>query len=110
MLQIQPHLLSLSPSLSISLYAPPPPSRTRPSPASFSSHLISSPLTPPQSHRLSVFLQFRNEPVTLLDHVCVLLVLVVGPVRLDDFVDAVDGAGDAVCGDEFGEVAGSGGD
>lgn len=85
------------------------PIRLSPAPApapALAPHIISSPLTPPQSHRLPVLLQFRNEPVTLLDDVCVLLVLVVGPVRLDDFVDAVDGAGDAVCGDELGEVAG----
>ena len=64
----------------------------------------SSPLTSPQSHRLPVFLQFRNQPVTLLDHVGVLLVLVIGPVRFYDLVDAVDGAGYAVCGDEFGQI------
>lgn len=66
--------------------------------------LPSSPLTPPQPHRLSVFLQFRNQPVALLDHVCVLLVLVVRPIGLDDLVDAVDGAGYAVCGDELRQV------
>lgn len=41
----------------------------------------------------------------MLDDVGVLLVLVVRAVRLDDAVDAVDGAGDAVCCDELGEVA-----
>ena len=64
----------------------------------------SSPLTSPQSHRLPVFLQLRDQPVTLLDHVGVLLVLVIGPVRFYDLVDAVDGAGYAVCGDEFGQI------
>ena len=58
-------------------------------------------LTPPQPHRLSVFLQFRNQPVALLDYVRILLILVVGPVRFYDFIDPVDGAGYAVCGDEF---------
>ncbi len=64
------------------------------------------PLTPPQPHRLPILLQFRNQPVPHLDHVGILAVLVVRPVGLDDLVDAVDGAGDAVCGDEFGEIAG----
>lgn len=67
--------------------------------------MLSPPLTPPQPHRLAVLLEFRNKPVALLDDVGVLLVLVVGPVGLDDLVDAVDGAGDAVGGDEFREVA-----
>ena len=62
----------------------------------------SSPLTSPQSHRLTIFLQLRNQPVSLLDHVGILLVLVVWPVGFYDLVDAVDGAGYAVCGDEFG--------
>ena len=65
---------------------------------------ISSPLTSPQSHRLSILLQLRDQPVTLLDHVGVLLVLVIGTVRFYDLVDAVDGAGYAVCGDEFGQI------
>lgn len=65
-------------------------------------HHTSPPLAAPQSHRLSVFLQLRNQSVSLLDHVRVLLVLVVWPVRFDDLVDAVDGAGYAVRGDEFG--------
>ena len=42
----------------------------------------------------------------MLDHISVLLILIIRPVRLDDAVDAVDGAGDAVRGDEFGEIAG----
>lgn len=62
----------------------------------------SPPLAPSQPHRLSVFLQLRNQPVSLLDYVCILLVLVVRPVRFYDLVHAVDGAGYAVCGDEFG--------
>lgn len=63
------------------------------------------PFTSPHAHRLAVLLQLGDEGVALLDHVSVLLVLVVGTVRLDDAVDAVDGAGNAVAGDEFGEVA-----
>jgi len=61
-------------------------------------------LTAPQPHRLPVFLQFCNQLVALLDHVGVLLVLVIGPVGLDDALDPVDGAGYAVRGDEFGQV------
>ena len=61
---------------------------------------------PPQPHGLAVLLQLGDELVALLDHVDVLLVLVVGPVRLDDALDAVDGARYAVGGDELGEVPG----
>ena len=41
----------------------------------------------------------------MLDHIGVLLVLIVRAVGLDDAVDAVDGTGDTIGGDEFGEVA-----
>ena len=82
MLQIQPDLLSRNlPSLAVSC--------------------SSSPFTAPQSHRLSIFLQLRNQAVSLLDYIRILLVLVVWPVRFYNFVDAVDGAGYAVCRDEF---------
>jgi hypothetical protein len=53
---------------------------------------------------LTVLLQLGDELVTLLDHICVLLVLVIGAVRLNNALDTVDGAWDAVCGDELGEV------
>lgn len=80
-------------------------SRSPPSPAvlscSRSCSCALSPLASPQSHRLSVLLQFRNQPVALLDDVRVLLILVVRPVRFYNLVDAVDGAGYAVCCDEF---------
>lgn len=69
------------------------------------SHSLLTALAPPQPDGLAVLLQLCDELVALLDHVCVLLVLVVWPVRLDDALDAVDGAGDAVGGDELGEVA-----
>jgi len=61
-------------------------------------------LTAPQPDGLTVLLQLGNELVTLLDYVCVLLVLVVGSVGLDDALDAVDRAGYAVGGDESSEV------
>jgi len=41
----------------------------------------------------------------LLDHVVVLLVLVIRPVGLDDAIDAVDNARNAIRGDEVLEVA-----
>jgi hypothetical protein len=53
---------------------------------------------------LAVLLQLGDELITLLDHVCVLLVLVVWSVCLNDALDAVNGAWDAVCSDELGEV------
>src|SRR6266566_3462300 len=64
----------------------------------------SRPLAPPQPHRLAVLLQLGNELVALAHDVLVLLVLVVGPVRLDDALarHAVDGTGDAAAGDELG--------
>ena len=71
------------------------------SPPLLAASCSSSPLASPQSHGLSVFLQLRNQPVSLLDHIRVLLVLVVWPVGLYDLVDAVDGAGYAVCRDEL---------
>jgi hypothetical protein len=53
---------------------------------------------------LAILLQLGDELISLLDHVCVLLVLVVWSVCLNDALDAVNGAWDAVCGDELGEV------
>lgn len=49
-------------------------------------------------------MQLGDELVTLLYYIRVLLVLVVWPVRLNDALDAVDGAWDAVGGNEPGEV------
>jgi len=49
-------------------------------------------------------LQLGDELITLLYHIRVLLVLVVWSVRLNDALDAVDGARDAVGGNELGEV------
>lgn len=65
------------------------------------------PLTPPQADGLAVLLQLGDQLVALAHHVLVLLVLVVGPVGLDDALagDAVNGAGDTAGGDELGEVA-----
>ncbi len=65
------------------------------------------PLAAPQPHGLTVLLKFGDELVALLDDILVLLVLVVGPVRLDDALarDTVDGAGDPAGSDELGQVA-----
>ena len=63
-----------------------------------------APFTPPQPHGLAVFLEFGDQCITMLHHVRVLLVLVVGSVRLDNPIDAVDGARDAVAGDELGQI------
>jgi len=63
-------------------------------------------LAAPQSDCLTVLLQLGNELVALLDNVAVLLVLIVGPVSLDNALDAIDGAGDAISGDKFGEIPG----
>jgi hypothetical protein len=61
-------------------------------------------LTAPQPNRLTVLLQLGDKLITLLDDVRILLVLVVWSVGLDDALDTVDGARDAVCCDEFGKV------
>lgn len=63
-----------------------------------------APFTPPQSHGLAVFLEFGDQGITVLHHIRVLLVLVVGSVRLDDPIDAVDRARNAVAGDELGQI------
>lgn len=69
--------------------------------------LLSRPLASPEPDGLAVLLQLRNQLITLADNILILLVLVVGPVRLDDALAgyAVDGAGDAATGDELGQVA-----
>ena len=67
---------------------------------------VSTALAAPQPDGLTVLLQLCDELVSLLHYVGVLLVLVVWSVRLDDALDAVDGARDAVCGDELSEVPG----
>lgn len=67
----------------------------------------STALTAPQPDSLAVLLQLCDKLVTLLDDVHVLLVLVVGSVGLDDALDAVNGARNAVGGNELGEVPAS---
>lgn len=66
--------------------------------------MVLATLTSPQPHSLPVLLQLRDQRISLLDNVRILLVLVIWAVGFDDVVDAVDCAGNAVCGYEFGEI------
>ena len=63
-------------------------------------------LATPKSHGLAVLLQLSDELIALLDDVLVLLVLVIGPVSLDDTLarDAVNSARDAAGGNELSQV------
>jgi hypothetical protein len=70
----------------------------------FSDSTCLATLASPQPHGLTVLLQLGNELITLFDHVCILLVLVVWAIRLDDALDAVDGARNAVGSDELGKI------
>lgn len=63
-----------------------------------------APLAAPESYGLAILLEFRDQSVAVLDHVGILLVLVVWSVRLDDPVDPVDGASDAVASDVLGQI------
>lgn len=63
-----------------------------------------TPLTAPKTNGLSVLLELGNQGIAMLHHIRVLLVLVVGAVRLNDAVDTVNGARNAVAGDELGKV------
>ena len=68
------------------------------------SGVLSTPLTSSEPHGLPILLQLRNQRVALSDNILVLPIFIVRPIRLNDGVDAVDGAGDAIGGDELGEV------
>lgn len=61
-------------------------------------------LTAPQTDRLSILLQLGDQGISVLHHIRVLLVLIVGPVGLDNSVDPIDRAGDPVARDEFRQV------
>lgn len=63
-----------------------------------------TPLTTPKTNGLSVLLELGDQGIAVLHHVRVLLVLVVGAIGLNDAVDAVNGACNAVAGDEFGQI------
>lgn len=53
-------------------------------------------LTPPKTHGLAVLLDLGNQGVTMLHNIGILLVLVIWPIRLDDTIDTIDGARNAV--------------
>lgn len=61
-------------------------------------------LAAPQANSLSVLLELGDELVALLHHIDVLLVLVIWAIRLDDFVDTINCARDAIHGDEVAEI------
>lgn len=65
---------------------------------------ILTPLAPPQPHGLSILLKLRDQRIALLHHIGILLVLVVRPIRLNNPVDSINGAGDAVAGNELGQI------
>lgn len=62
--------------------------------------------TSSQSHCLTIFLQLRNQLITLLHHVVILLVFVVRSVGFDDTLpsDTVDGTRDSFGGNELGQI------
>lgn len=61
-------------------------------------------LTSTKTHSLSILLDLGDQRITVLNHIGILLVLVIGTIRLNDTVDAVDSAGNTVVGNEFGKV------
>lgn len=64
----------------------------------------SAPFASAQPHRLAVLLKLRDQCITMLHHIRILLVLVIRPVRLDNPIHAVNRASNAVAGDELGQV------
>lgn len=73
-------------------------------PPALSAPQFLTPFAAPKSDRLSVLLELRDQLVALLDHVVVLLVLVIRPVRLNDTPDAVHCTRDTVRRNELREV------
>lgn len=63
-----------------------------------------APFASPQPHSLAILLKLGDQGITVLHNICVLLVLGVGSVRLDNAVDTVNCACDTVAGDELGEI------
>ena len=57
-----------------------------------------------QPHRLTVLLKLRDQCITMLHYIRILLVLVVRPVRLDNPIHAVNRASNAIAGDKLGQV------
>lgn len=71
-------------------------------PISFLSNLAA--FTAPKPDGLSIFLELGNQGITMFHNVGVLLVLVIRSVGLDDTIDAVNCAGNAVAGNELGQI------
>lgn len=63
-----------------------------------------APFASPQPHSLAILLKLGDQGITVLHHICVLLVLGVRAVRLDNAVDTVNCACDTLAGDELGEI------
>lgn len=60
--------------------------------------------TATKTDSLPILLELGNQRIAVLDHIGVLLVLIIGPIGLDDAIDSVDGACNPVTRDELGEV------
>lgn len=63
-----------------------------------------APFASPQPHSLTILLKLGDQGIPVLHHICVLLILRIGSVRLDNPVYTVDCACDTVAGDELGEI------
>jgi hypothetical protein len=63
-----------------------------------------TPFATSQPHSLPILLELGDELISLLHNICVLLVLVIWTISLDDAVHSVDGAGYAISGNELGKV------
>lgn len=70
-----------------------------------SKYFVLTALASPKSDGLSVLLQLGNQCISVFHNVRVLLVLVVGAVGLNDAVDSVNRACNAVARDILGEIA-----
>lgn len=65
----------------------------------------STTLAPSHPHSLPILLQFRDELIALLHDIHILLILVIWAIRLDDLVDTIDSARNAIHGDKVAEVS-----
>lgn len=63
-----------------------------------------TPLTSTKTNRLSVLLELGNQGITVFHHIRVLLVLVIRAIGLNDPIDAVNRACNAVARDELGQI------
>jgi hypothetical protein len=58
-----------------------------------------------QSHSLTIFLEFGDQCVAMLDDISILFILVVWSCGLNDALNSVYCAWDSVASDEFGKVS-----